>query len=181
MTGVQTCALPICNHFFAVAEEQDDGIREKMIAVNRVTKVVKGGRILGFAALTVVGDGDGRIGMGKGKSREVPVSVQKAMDQARRAMEKVPLRNGTIFHAVEGHHGASRVMLHPAPEGTGVIAGGPMRAIFDVMGIRNIVAKSHGSSNPYNMVRATLDALSKLRSPSEIAAKRGKTVEELIG
>ena len=153
----------------AVAEEQDDGIREKMIAVNRVTKVVKGGRILGFAALTVVGDGDGRIGMGKGKSREVPVSVQKAMDQARRAMEKVPLRNGTIFHAVEGHHGASRVMLHPAPEGTGV------------MGIRNIVAKSHGSSNPYNMVRATLDALSKLRSPSEIAAKRGKTVEELIG
>lgn len=164
----------------AVAEEQDDGIREKMIAVNRVTKV-KGGRILGFAALTVVGDGDGRIGMGKGKSREVPVSVQKAMDQARRAMEKVPLRNGTIFHAVEGHHGASRVMLHPAPEGTGVIAGGPMRAIFDVMGIRNIVAKSHGSSNPYNMVRATLDALSKLRSPSEIAAKRGKTVEELIG
>ena len=165
----------------AVAEEQDDGIREKMIAVNRVTKVVKGGRILGFAALTVVGDGDGRIGMGKGKSREVPVSVQKAMDQARRAMEKVPLRNGTIFHAVEGHHGASRVMLHPAPEGTGVIAGGPMRAIFDVMGIRNIVAKSHGSSNPYNMVRATLDALSKLRSPREIAAKRGKTVEELIG
>lgn len=165
----------------AVAEEQDDGIREKMIAINRVTKVVKGGRILGFAALTVVGDGDGRIGMGKGKSREVPVSVQKAMDQARRAMEKVPLRNGTIFHAVEGHHGASRVMLHPAPEGTGVIAGGPMRAIFDVMGIRNIVAKSHGSSNPYNMVRATLDALSKLRSPSEIAAKRGKTVEELIG
>lgn len=165
----------------AVAEEQDDGIREKMIAVNRVTKVVKGGRILGFAALTVVGDGDGRIGMGKGKSREVPVSVQKAMDQARRAMEKVPLRNGTIFHAVEGHHGASRVMLHPAPEGTGVIAGGPMRAIFDVMGIRHIVAKSHGSSNPYNMVRATLDALSKLRSPSEIAAKRGKTVEELIG
>ena len=165
----------------AVAEEQDDGIREKMIAVNRVTKVVKGGRILGFAALTVVGDGDGRIGMGKGKSREVPVSVQKAMDQARRAMEKVPLRNGTFSHAVEGHHGASRVMLHPAPEGTGVIAGGPMRAIFDVMGIRNIVAKSHGSSNPYNMVRATLDALSKLRSPSEIAAKRGKTVEELIG
>ena len=165
----------------AVAEEQDDGIREKMIAVNRVTKVVKGGRILGFAALTVVGDGDGRIGMGKGKSRDLPVSVQKAMDQARRAMEKVPLRNGTIFHAVEGHHGASRVMLHPAPEGTGVIAGGPMRAIFDVMGIRNIVAKSHGSSNPYNMVRATLDALSKLRSPSEIAAKRGKTVEELIG
>ena len=165
----------------AAAEEQDDGIREKMIAVNRVTKVVKGGRILGFAALTVVGDGDGRIGMGKGKSREVPVSVQKAMDQARRSMEKIPLRDGTIYHAVEGHHGASRVMLLPAPEGTGVIAGGPMRAIFDVMGIRNIVAKSHGSSNPYNMVRATIDALNNLRTPSEIAAKRGKTVEEIIG
>lgn len=165
----------------AAAEEQDDGIREKMISVNRVTKVVKGGRILGFAALTVVGDGDGRIGMGKGKSKEVPVSVQKAMDQARRNMEKIPLKNGTIFHAVEGHHGASRVMLMPAPEGTGVIAGGPMRAIFDVMGIRNIVAKSHGSSNPYNMVRATLNALENLRTPSEIAAKRGKTVEDLIG
>ena len=164
-----------------MAEEQDDGIREKMIAVNRVTKVVKGGRILGFAALTVVGDGDGRIGMGKGKSREVPVSVQKAMDQARRSMAKIPLRDGTIYHAVEGHHGASRVMLLPAPEGTGVIAGGPMRAIFDVMGIRNIVAKSHGSSNPYNMVRATIDALNNLRTPSEIAAKRGKTVEEIIG
>ena len=164
-----------------MAEEQDDGIREKMIAVNRVTKVVKGGRILGFAALTVVGDGDGRIGMGKGKSREVPVSVQKALIQARRSMEKIPLRDGTIYHAVEGHHGASRVMLLPAPEGTGVIAGGPMRAIFDVMGIRNIVAKSHGSSNPYNMVRATIDALNNLRTPSEIAAKRGKTVEEIIG
>ena len=165
----------------AAAEEQDDGIREKMISVNRVTKVVKGGRILGFAALTVVGDGDGRIGMGKGKSKEVPVSVQKAMDQARRNMEKIPLKNGTIFHAVEGHHGASRVMLMPAPEGTGVIAGGPMRSIFDVMGIRNIVAKSHGSSNPYNMVRATLNALENLRTPSEIAAKRGKAVEDLIG
>jgi len=150
----------------AAAEEQDDGIREKMIAVNRVTKVVKGGRILGFAALTVVGDGDGGIGMGKGKSREVPVSVQKAMDQARHSMERIPLKNGTIHHSVVGHHGASRV---------------PMRAVFDAMGIRNIVAKSHGSSNPYNMVRATLDALSHLRTPSEIAAKRGKTVEELLG
>ena len=165
----------------AAAEEQDDGIREKMIAVNRVTKVVKGGRILGFAALTVVGDGDGGIGMGKGKSREVPVSVQKAVDQARRSMERIPLKNGTIHHSVVGHHGASRVMLLPAPEGTGIIAGGPMRAVFDAMGIRNIVAKSHGSSNPYNMVRATLDALSHLRTPSEIAAKRGKTVEELLG
>jgi small subunit ribosomal protein S5 len=164
-----------------MAEERDDGIREKMIAVNRVTKVVKGGRILGFAALTVVGDGDGRVGMGKGKSREVPVSVQKAMERARRTMEKVPLKSGTIHHTVHGRHGAAKVMLMPAAEGTGVIAGGPMRAIFDVMGIRNIVAKSHGSTNPYNMVRATLNALENLRTPGEIAAKRGKAVEEILG
>jgi small subunit ribosomal protein S5 len=164
-----------------VSEDRDDGIKEKMIAINRVTKVVKGGRILGFAALTVVGDGDGRIGMGKGKAREVPVSVQKAMEKARRGMAKMPLKNGTVHHVVEGKHGASRVMLSPAAEGTGVIAGGPMRAVFDVMGIRNIVAKSHGSTNPYNLVRATLDALSKLRTPAEIAAKRGKTVEEMLG
>jgi small subunit ribosomal protein S5 len=164
-----------------VSEDRDDGIKEKMIAINRVTKVVKGGRILGFAALTVVGDGDGRIGMGKGKAREVPVSVQKAMEKARRAMAKMPLKNGTVHHFVEGKHGASRVMLSPAADGTGVIAGGPMRAVFDVMGIRNIVAKSHGSTNPYNLVRATLDALSKLRTPSEIAAKRGKSIEEVLG
>jgi small subunit ribosomal protein S5 len=164
-----------------VSEDRDDGIKEKMIAINRVTKVVKGGRILGFAALTVVGDGDGRIGMGKGKAREVPVSVQKAMEKARRGMAKMPLKNGTVHHFVEGKHGASRVMLSPAAEGTGVIAGGPMRAVFDVMGIRNIVAKSHGSTNPYNLVRATLDALSKLRTPAEIAAKRGKSIEEVFG
>jgi len=164
-----------------VSEERDDGIKEKMIAINRVTKVVKGGRILGFAALTVVGDGDGRIGMGKGKAREVPVAVQKAMEKARRGMERVPLKNGTVHHVVEGKHGASKVLLSPAADGTGVIAGGPMRAIFDVMGIRNIVAKSHGSTNPYNLVRATLNALSKLRTPAEIAAKRGKTVEEMFG
>jgi small subunit ribosomal protein S5 len=164
-----------------VSEDRDDGIKEKMIAINRVTKVVKGGRILGFAALTVVGDGDGRIGMGKGKAREVPVSVQKAMEKARRAMAKMPLKNGTVHHFVEGKHGASRVMLSPAAEGTGVIAGGPMRAVFDVMGIRNIVAKSHGSTNPYNLVRATLNALSKLRTPAEIAAKRGKSVDEVFG
>jgi small subunit ribosomal protein S5 len=164
-----------------VSEDRDDGIKEKMIAINRVTKVVKGGRILGFAALTVVGDGDGRIGMGKGKAREVPVSVQKAMEKARRGMAKMPLKNGTVHHVVVGKHGASKVILSPAADGTGVIAGGPMRAIFDVMGIRNIVAKSHGSTNPYNLVRATLDALSKLRTPAEIAAKRGKSVEELLG
>jgi small subunit ribosomal protein S5 len=163
------------------SEERDDGLREKMIAVNRVTKVVKGGRILGFAALTVVGDGDGRIGMGKGKAREVPVAVQKAMDKARRGMTRIPLKNGTLHHLVEGKHGASKVILSPAQEGTGVIAGGPMRAVFDVMGVRNVVAKSHGSTNPYNMVRATLNALGKLRTPSEIAAKRGMTVEQISG
>jgi small subunit ribosomal protein S5 len=165
----------------AAVEALDDGLREKMIAVNRVTKVGKGGRIMAFAALTVVGDGDGRIGMGTGKSREVPAAVQKAMERARHSMEKIPLKNGTIYHAVEGRHGASRVMLHPASEGTGIIAGGPMRAVFDAMGVRNIVAKAHGSTNPYNMVRATLNALEALRSPAEIAAKRGKTVEEILG
>src|SRR5512137_1665000 len=161
--------------------ERDDGLKEKMIAVNRVTKVVKGGRILGFAALTVVGDGDGRIGMGKGKAREVPVAVQKAMEKARRAMQRMPLKNGTLHHPVEGKHGASKVMLAPAAEGAGVKAGGPMRALFDVMGVRNVVAKSHGSTNPYNLVRATLNALEQLRTPAEIAAKRGKSVEELLG
>ena len=165
----------------AAVEAFDDGLREKMIAVNRVTKVVKGGRIMAFAALTVVGDGDGRIGMGTGKCREGPAAVQKAMERARHSMEKIPLKNGTIYHAVEGRHGASRVMLHPASEGTGIIAGGPMRAVFDAMGVRNIVAKARGSTNPYNMVRATLNALEALRSPAEIAAKRGKTVEEILG
>jgi len=163
------------------SEERDDGLREKMIAVNRVTKVVKGGRILGFAALTVVGDGDGRVGMGKGKSREVPVAVQKAMDEARRKMVKVPLRGGTIHHSVTGRHGASRVYLAPAAQGTGVIAGGPMRAVFDVLGVQNVVAKCHGSTNPYNLVRATLDALTRMTTPAEIAAKRGKSIEEILG
>ena len=161
-------------------EERDDGLKEKMIAVNRVTKVVKGGRILGFAALTVVGDGDGRIGMGKGKAREVPVAVQKAMDEARRKMIKVSLKGSTLQHTVHGRHGAATVFLAPAPEGTGIIAGGPMRAIFEVMGVGNVVAKSHGSTNPYNMVRATLNALQNMNTPAEIAAKRGKTVEELF-
>jgi small subunit ribosomal protein S5 len=162
-------------------EERDDGMREKMIAVNRVTKVVKGGRIMGFAALAVVGDGDGRIGMGKGKSKEVPVAVQKAMEEARRKMIKVSLKNGTLQHTVTGKHGASSVMISPAKDGTGVIAGGPMRAIFEVMGVTNVVAKSNGSTNPYNMVRATLNGLASMNTPSEIAAKRGKSVEEILG
>ena len=161
-------------------DERDDGLREKMIAINRVTKVVKGGRILGFAALTVVGDGDGRVGMGKGKSKEVPTAVQKGMEEARRNMHKAPLKNGTVHHTVFGHHGAARVVLMPAPKGTGIIAGGPMRAVFEVVGITDIVAKSHGSSNPYNMVRATLDALKNSTTPSNIAAKRGKAVEEIF-
>lgn len=165
----------------AADHDRDDGMREKMIAVNRVSKVVKGGRTMSFAALTVVGDGDGRIGMGKGKAREVPVAVQKAMEQARRNLTKVALKNGTLHHAVVGKHGASKVLISPADEGTGVIAGGPMRAIFEVMGVRNVVAKSFGSSNPYNMVRATINGLTAGSTPAEIAAKRGKTVEEILG
>ena len=161
-------------------EGRDDGLREKMIAVNRVTKVVKGGRTLSFAALTVVGDGDGRIGMGKGKAKEVPVAVQKAMESARRNMVKVSLKNGTIHHNVVGEHGAAHVIMAPAPAGTGVIAGGPMRAVFEVMGVTDIVTKSHGSTNPYNMVRATLDALKRSTTPASVAAKRGKTVEEIF-
>ena len=149
----------------AAEKENDDGLREKMIAVNRVSKVVKGGRTMSFAALTVVGDGDGRVGMGKGKAREVPVSVQ----------------NGTLHHTVVGKHGAATVLISPAAEGTGVIAGGPMRAIFEVMGVRNVVAKSLGSSNPYNMVRATLNGLRASLTPADVAAKRGKTVEEILG
>ena len=163
------------------SEERGDGLREKMIAVNRVTKVVKGGRVLGFAALTVVGDGDGGIGMGKGKAREVPVAVQKAMEEARRKLFKVKLKNGTLHHTVTGRWGAAKVLMMPAHEGTGIIAGGPMRAVFEVMGVTDIVAKSLGSSNPYNMVRATLDALTSSTTPGEIAAKRGKTVEEIFG
>jgi len=161
-------------------EDRGDGLREKMVAVNRVTKVVKGGRILGFAALTVVGDGDGGIGMGKGKAREVPVAVQKAMEQARRRMVKVNLKNGTLHHAVIGEHGAAKVIMQPASEGTGIIAGGPMRAVFEVMGVTNVLAKCIGSTNPYNVVRATLNGLEAVRRPSEIAQKRGKTIEEIL-
>ncbi|MDR2852036.1 MAG: 30S ribosomal protein S5 [Burkholderiaceae bacterium] len=164
----------------AQAEGPEDGLREKMISINRVTKVVKGGRILGFAALTVVGDGDGRIGMGKGKAKEVPSAVQKAMEEARRNLMKVSIKNGSLHHQVQGHHGSASVMMYPAPKGTGIIAGGPMRAVFEVMGITDIVAKSHGSSNPYNMVRATLDGLRNSTTPAEVAAKRGLTVEQLF-
>ncbi len=164
-----------------IQDKEGDGLREKMISVNRVTKVVKGGRILGFAALTVVGDGDGRIGMGKGKSKEVPVAVQKAMEQARRKLVKIPLKNGTLHHQVIGKHGGTKVFMQPAADGNGIKAGGAMRAVFEVMGITNISAKCHGSTNPYNVVRATLDGLAQITRPSEVAAKRGKTIEEILG
>ena len=162
-------------------EDRGDGLIEKMISINRVTKVVKGGRVLGFAALTVVGDGDGRIGMGKGKSKEVPVAVQKAMEESRRKMVKVNLKNGTLHHTVIGRHGAAKVYMQPASDGTGIIAGGAMRAVFEAVGVRNILAKCIGSSNPYNVVRATLNGLQAINSPADIAAKRGKNVEEIQG
>ncbi len=161
-------------------QDRGDGLKEKMIAVNRVTKVVKGGRILSFAALTVVGDGDGGVGMGKGKSREVPVAVQKAMEEARRKLVKVPLKNGTFHHAVIGRHGSSRVLIQPASAGTGIIAGGAMRAVFEVMGVTDVLAKCIGATNPYNIVRATLNGLEQMMTPSEVAAKRGKTVAEIL-
>ncbi len=163
------------------SEDRGDGLIEKMISINRVTKVVKGGRIMGFAALTVVGDGDGRIGMGKGKSKEVPVAVQKSMEEARRKMTNVNLNKGTLHHTVIGRHGAAKVYMQPASEGTGIIAGGAMRAVFEAVGVHNVLAKCIGSSNPYNVVRATLNGLQAINSPSEIAAKRGMSIEEIQG
>ncbi|MDC0183152.1 30S ribosomal protein S5 [Nitrosomonadales bacterium] len=162
-------------------QTQTDGLREKMINVNRVTKVVKGGRIMSFAALAVVGDGDGAVGMGKGKAREVPLAVQKAMEEAKRGMVKVDLNNGTLHHSVIGRHGAAKVLIQPASEGTGIIAGGAMRAIFEVMGVTDVTAKCIGSANAYNVVRATLKGLASTNSPASIAAKRGKSVEEIRG
>ena len=162
-------------------EERDDGLREKMIAVNRVSKTVKGGRTMSFAALTVVGDGDGRIGMGKGKAREVPVAVQKAMEQARRGMKKIPLNNGTLHHTVVGKHGASTVLISPAAEGTGVIAGGAMRAVLEVAGVKDVLTKCYGSTNTANVVRATFNGLRDMSTPEKMAAKRGKSVDEILG
>ena len=162
-------------------EGYSDNLQEKLISVNRVAKVVKGGRQFGFAALTVVGDGDGRVGMGQGKAREVPVAVQKAMDDARRNMIRVSLKGGTLHYPIEARHGAAKVVMRPASEGTGVIAGGAMRAVFEGVGVRNVLAKCLGSTNPINVVRATLKALTAINKPSEVAAKRGKTVEELLG
>ena len=154
---------------------------EKLVGINRVAKVVKGGRRFGFAALVVVGDQKGRVGYGLGKAREVPEAIRKATEAAKRKMIRVPLREGrTLHHDIRGHHGAGKVLLRAAPPGTGIIAGGPMRAVFEVLGMQDVVAKSIGTSNPYNMVHATIDALSKQASPRQIAARRGKKVSDII-
>jgi small subunit ribosomal protein S5 len=160
---------------------ESDGYMEKLVAVNRVAKVVKGGRQFGFTALTVVGDGKGRVGYGYGKAREVPAAIQKAMQAARKQVTQVPLNKDTLFYAQSGAHGATRVYMQPASDGTGIIAGGAMRAVFECAGIRNVLAKSYGSRNPINVVRATLNALTDCRSPQAIAAKRGTTVADLTG
>ena len=152
-----------------------------MVAINRVTKVVKGGRILGFAALTVVGDGNGRVGFGYGKARELPQAIQKAMQAARKRLHTVSLKRDTLQYELRGSHGATRVLMLPASDGTGVIAGGAMRAVLECAGVRNVLAKSYGSRNPINVVRATMNALADMRSPSQIASKRGKTIEEILG
>jgi small subunit ribosomal protein S5 len=162
-------------------EREEPEFHEKLVAVNRVAKVVKGGRRFGFAALVVVGDGKGRVGSGHGKAKEVPEAIRKATDQAKRKMIRIPLREGrTIHHDVKGISGAGKVILRSAPSGTGVIAGGPMRAVFDCLGVQDVVAKAVGSSNPYNMVNATLDALKNMESPRQIAARRGKKVGDIV-
>ena len=161
-------------------EEVDDGMVEKLIAVNRVSKTVKGGRQFTFTALTVVGDGAGKVGFGYGKAREVPVAIQKSMEGARKNMRSVDLNNGTLFHAVKAGHGAARVYMQPASEGTGVIAGGAMRAVLEAVGVKNVLAKAVGSRNPINLVRATVKGLEAMHSPARIAAKRGKKVEDLV-
>jgi small subunit ribosomal protein S5 len=158
-----------------------DDLVEKLVAVNRVAKVVKGGRQFGFTALTVVGDGSGRVGFGYGKAREVPLAIQKAMQAARKNLHRVSLKGDTIQYASNGFHGATKVYMQPASEGTGVIAGGAMRAVFECAGVRNVLAKSYGSRNPINVVRATIKALTEMNSPESIAAKRGKTVEQIMG
>jgi small subunit ribosomal protein S5 len=158
-----------------------DGLLEKLVAVNRVAKVVKGGRQFGFTALTVVGDGNGKIGFGYGKAREVPLAIQKAMEKARKNMRKVSLNDGTLQYPVTARHGASKVHMQPASEGTGIIAGGAMRAVFEVVGVHNVLAKCIGSRNPINVVRATVRGLTEMGSPEEIARKRGKKVEEILG
>lgn len=161
--------------------ERDDEFVDKLVHINRVAKVVKGGRRFAFAALVVVGDSKGRVGFGTGKAREVPEAIRKATEQAKRQMIRVPLREGrTLHHDVNGHFGAGRVLLRSAPAGTGIIAGGPMRAIFETMGVQDVVAKCIGTANPYNMIKATFDALVNLESPRMVAAKRNKKVGEIV-
>jgi len=166
---------------YNIKPESGDDLLEKLIAVNRVAKTVKGGRQFAFAALTVVGDGNGRIGFGTGKAREVPVAIQKAMESARRNLQKVQLKGHTLQHALVGKHGAARVYMQPASEGTGIIAGGAMRAVFEVCGVHNVLAKCIGTNNPINVVRATVQGLVDMADPESVALKRGKTVEEILG
>ncbi len=160
--------------------QSSDGLQERLVGIRRVAKVVKGGRIFGFSALTVVGDGQGRVGIGRGKAREVPVAIQKAMENARKNMVNVELVEGTLQYPITSEHGAAKIYMQPASEGTGVIAGGPMRAVFDVVGVHNVLAKCIGSSNPINVVRATIKGLAKMASPESVAAKRGKQVKEIL-
>jgi small subunit ribosomal protein S5 len=166
---------------FEAATEGSEDLQEKLVAVRRVAKVVKGGRIFGFSALTVVGDGKGRVGFGRGKAREVPAAISKAMEDARRNMRPVKLKGVTLQHPVVARHGAAKVYMQPASEGTGIIAGGAMRAVFEVLGVRDVLAKCIGSSNPVNVVRATVKALKQMADPETVAAKRGKPVEEILG
>ncbi|MCG6936364.1 MAG: 30S ribosomal protein S5 [Proteobacteria bacterium] len=161
-------------------EQSTDGLQERLVGIRRVAKVVKGGRIFGFSALTVVGDGEGRVGFGRGKAREVPVAISKAMENARKNMVQVSLKSGTLQYPITAEHGAAKVYMQPASEGTGVIAGGPMRAVFDVVGVHNVLAKCIGSNNPVNVVRATIKGLGAMSSPDEVAAKRGKKVENIL-
>ena len=163
------------------SSDNNEGFLEKLITVNRVAKVVKGGRIFGFSALTVVGDGAGRVGFGRGKAREVPVAIQKARENARKNMKPIALNGTTLQYPVMGEHGAAKVYMQPASDGTGIIAGGPMRAVFEVLGVHNVLAKCIGTTNPVNVVRATINGLYGMSSPEEMAAKRGKTVEEIRG
>ncbi len=160
--------------------QKSDGYQEKLVSVTRTAKVVKGGRVFGFAVLVVVGDGKGKVGFGRGKAREVPVAIQKAMDQAKKNMVYIPLAGSTIYHEITHNFGASKIFMKPASEGTGIIAGGAMRAVLEVLGVQNILAKSIGSTNPSNIVRATINALKSIGTPDYVAAKRGKTVEEVM-
>ena len=159
--------------------QSSDGYIEKLVAINRVAKVVKGGRQFGFTALTVVGDGNGRVGLGYGKAREVPLAIQKAMEKARRDMKNVQLKDGTLQYALKGRHGAARVYMQPASEGTGIIAGGAMRAVFEAVGVHNVLAKIIGTNNPINVVRATINGLTGMQNAESVAAKRGKPVSEI--